>query len=147
MSAQNPDRLPRTKPSRGAAARARELQLLGEIRTLQPGPQRQALIVELIRVGCWRKQVEAIAWRWACRTIDREDLVQAGMVGVLTAIDRFDPAKLRDGAGWVNYCHLWAQAMVSRAVSRQSAIVRVPRGRHIDDRAVSRAAAETVQAE
>ena len=120
--------------ARGADARCRELAILAEIHALPAdSPRRGALVQELIRVGEYHNQAKSLAYRWRSPYIDREDLVQAAMAGLCDAIDRYDPAKLRDpssvgakgrrGTGWTGYAWQWMRLRVSEAARAQGGIV------------------------
>jgi RNA polymerase sigma factor (sigma-70 family) len=70
-----------------------------------------------------RPMVARIARRFRGQGIAVEDLIQEGMVGVLHAIDRFDPAV---GAHFLAYAAFYAREAISRAVAEQSRPARIP---------------------
>jgi RNA polymerase primary sigma factor len=55
-----------------------------------------------------------------------EDLLAEGIVGLLEAAARFDPAR---GVKFVSYATWWIRKRIVEAVSRQAALVRLPRYR------------------
>ena len=55
-----------------------------------------------------------------------EDLLAEGIVGLLEAASRFDPAR---GVKFVSYASWWIRKRICDAVSRQAALVRLPRYR------------------
>lgn len=52
---------------------------------------------------------------------DREDLIQHGMVGLITAADRYDPAK---GTRFSTYAYLWIQQAIGHAARAAGTIKR-----------------------
>jgi RNA polymerase primary sigma factor len=51
------------------------------------------------------------------------DLISEGNIGLMTAIDRFDPSK---GAKLSTYAGWWIRQSIKRAISNQSKVVRLP---------------------
>jgi RNA polymerase sigma factor (sigma-70 family) len=67
---------------------------------------------------------EARRFRSFCgRSIDYEDLVQAGNIGLLIAIDRFDPER---GCKFSTYARYWIWHHIVREVQNNGRTVRVP---------------------
>lgn len=56
--------------------------------------------------------------RWRDQGIDEDDLFQEGMVGLVTAAERFDPEKAR----FATYAILWIDNFIRRAVQRARAV-------------------------
>lgn len=56
-------------------------------------------------------------------TIDLEDLVQEGNMGLMTAIDKFDPSL---GYKFSTYATWWIKQFISRALSNQGRTIRLP---------------------
>ncbi len=77
--------------------------------------------------------VYSVARRYSCRSHTLEDLVQEGSIGLLMAIDRFDPDK---GFRLATYATHWIRQAVTRAVERQDRMIRVPVSAHGDLNAV-----------
>lgn len=67
--------------------------------------------------------VISIAKRYCNNGIELEDLIPEGMVGLSKSLDRFEPAK---GFRFSTYAHWWIRQAISRAVSDQSRVVRLP---------------------
>jgi RNA polymerase sigma factor (sigma-70 family) len=62
-------------------------------------------------------------YRWACgASIDYEDLIQAGRLGVLRALRTYDPAKGKPST----YIMLWVRDAIVREVRDNSRTIRVP---------------------
>ncbi len=70
-----------------------------------------------------RSLVAGIARRFAGQGMLVEDLIQEGTLGLLRAIDKFDPAR---GFQFSTYAIWWIRQGVSRAVLEQGRSVRVP---------------------
>ena len=62
------------------------------------------------------RHVEAIARKFRGRSVREEDLVAEGCLGLLMAIDRFDPDK---GVRLVTYAGYWIRAYILKAVNRE----------------------------
>lgn len=67
--------------------------------------------------------VAAIARRFRSAYLEKEDLLQEGMIGLCIAIDRFDPDK-----GWrfSTYATHWIRSRLQRAVDHDARMIRVP---------------------
>ena len=59
----------------------------------------------------------------ACRILDSEDLAQWGNVGLLRAIDKFDPSK---GVLFTSYAIWWVRAYIGRALAHEDLGMKVP---------------------
>jgi RNA polymerase sigma-B factor len=83
-----------TRPSRSdaAAARSRALELLRELHTLPPDDARRSDLRERL-VELHMPLVEYLARRFSGRNEPMADLVQVGAIGLIKAIDRFDPGR------------------------------------------------------
>lgn len=108
--------------ARDSTARARELQILAELKGVK-GRRRELLILELVRVGEWMPQARALASRYRSQTCGADDLIQAALHGLLECVDRYDPAKLNDGRGWVSWVYQRMWWRVSECARLQGAIV------------------------
>ena len=95
-------------------------------------PEERAELERLIAEGERARQrlVEAnqglvwqIARRYADAGMDVEDLVQEGNIGLLHAIEKFDPDL---GYRFSTYATWWIRQAVSRALSEQARTIRVP---------------------
>jgi RNA polymerase primary sigma factor len=67
--------------------------------------------------------VSRTARRYAGRDLDRADLLQEGIVGVLRALHRFDPQR---GVPFAAYARWWVRQAMQQAVAEQSRAVRLP---------------------
>lgn len=70
-----------------------------------------------------------------------EDLVQEGTIGLLEAIERFDPAR---GASFPTYARSCARRAITRALTYDSRLMRLPKGVVERNRAVSQARASLI---
>ena len=68
--------------------------------------------------------VRSIAFRYRDLGLPADDLVQEGAIGLLTAIDEYDPER---GASFSTYAFWRIRAAVTHAVTARGSIVRVPR--------------------
>ena len=69
--------------------------------------------------------VTAIARRYGRRGLDLPDLVQEGTIGLLRAIERFDP---RHEAAFATYAAWWIRQAINRALANRARLVRLPGG-------------------
>ncbi len=78
-----------------------------------------------------RDRVVAANMRWAIRSasercgpnVELDDLLQEATIGLVTAIDRFDPSR---GFGFLTYARFWISQSVSHYVKTHSRHVRLP---------------------
>lgn len=84
--------------------------------------------------------VRALARRYANRGERLEDLVQVGSVGLIEAIDRFDPQR---GADLVSFAIPTITGEIKRHLRDRSSVVRIPRG--LADRAPAPASLSLVE--
>ncbi len=85
-----------------------------------PDTDRDALIAR------YRPLVHKIANRYAqlaTAALDRDDLVQEGMVGLIRAADLYDPAR---GVKFLTYATWWVRAAILRALTARAPAIRLP---------------------
>ena len=74
-------------------------------------------------VGSNTRLVISIARRYTGRGLELEDLVLEGLTGLMRGIEKFDPDR---GFKFSTYAHWWIRQAVTRAISEQGRIVRLP---------------------
>jgi RNA polymerase primary sigma factor len=74
-------------------------------------------------VACNQRLVVHLARRYARSGMDLEDLVQEGNLGLMRAVERFDPDR---GNRFATYAGWWIRQAMSRAVADKSRTIRVP---------------------
>jgi RNA polymerase sigma factor (sigma-70 family) len=67
--------------------------------------------------------VMRVARRYAGQDVELADLVQEGVLGVLRAIERFDPSR---GVPFVAYATWWLRQSMQQAIAEQSRSIRLP---------------------
>ncbi len=105
-----------TTPGKQSLSEADELAL---IRRTQSGDDRarERLIAQNMRL------VYSIARRYRCRSLTLDDLVQEGVIGLLTAIERFDSTH---GCRLSTYASHWIRQAITRAVEQNDRLIRLP---------------------
>jgi RNA polymerase sigma factor (sigma-70 family) len=68
--------------------------------------------------------VRSLALRYRDLGVPEEDLVQEGAIGLLTAVDEYDPAR---GTSFSTYAFWRIRAAVTHAVTARGSLVRIPR--------------------
>ncbi len=64
-----------------------------------------------------------VAARFRERGLSLQDLIQEGNIGLMRAVDRFDPER---EVKTVTYAHWWIRQALNRAIADQSRIIRLP---------------------
>ena len=78
---------------------------------------RQQMIISNSRL------VRFIAYKYRSSSISYEDLLLEGMVGLIKAVDRFDPDR---GIRFSTYAVFWIKQAISRLIIKQEKVVRLP---------------------
>lgn len=132
-------RIPRPAPP--YAEQAPTAELLARLAGCQRGDGRWAALRDEV-VRRHLSLVRALAWRFRDRGEDLEDLVQVATVGLLNAIDRFDPGH---GAEFTTYATPTIVGELKRHLRDRAGAVRVPRRLQERSAAVSRASVALYQ--
>lgn len=90
---------------------------------------------QLVRANL--RLVFSIAHRFRCRMLGLEDLVQEGIIGLMTAVDRFD---LSRGCRLSTYATHWIRQAISRSIEQNDRLIRLPVHAGAELRKVHRAA-------
>lgn len=99
-------------------SRAEELDLARRVRSGDEDARRKLVEKNLRLVVSVAKK-----YRGASPGLSMEDLVQEGNLGLLKAVDRFDPER---GYRFSTYATYWIRQSVGRAVANKGRIIRVP---------------------
>lgn len=67
--------------------------------------------------------VIVIARKYASHQLQLEDLIQEGNIGLIKAVDRFDPSR---GYKFSTYAHWWIRDGISRAIGNKANTIRLP---------------------
>lgn len=67
-----------------------------------------------------------VAKKYMNRGLEIDDLISEGNIGLLTAIERFDPSK---GYHFISYAIWWIRQSILRAISEKSRMIRLPQNR------------------
>ena len=81
-------------------------------------------------LGAKQRMIEAnlrlvisIAKRYRCKSMAFEDLVQEGIIGLMSAVTRYDPQK---GYRFSTYATHWIRQAIGRAIDNQGRMIRLP---------------------
>jgi len=78
---------------------------------------REKLILSNLRL------VQKIAQRYKNIGLDLEDLISEGNIGLVKAVEKFDPSR---GSRFSTYATYWIRQAMTRALSNQSRVIRLP---------------------
>lgn len=78
---------------------------------------RERLIVSHLRL------VVAVAKEYGDAGLDLLDLIQEGNIGLIEAVDRYDPSR---GGRLSTYARWWIRQAIGQAIERQSQMIRIP---------------------
>lgn len=120
-------------PASGTHPTRREQTMLARQARQGDAPSRDAMILRNQRL------VQAIAQQYAGRGLDLEDLVQEGMVGLIRAVDKFDPER---GVAFSTYATWWIRQSIQRAIDNTARLIRIPAHLGPTVAAIRRAASE-----
>lgn len=70
--------------------------------------------------------VRSVARKFEGRGLDREDLIQEGLVGLMIAKEKFDPSR---GIKFNSFAVWWVRLAMQRSVEKTGAMVRLPASR------------------
>jgi RNA polymerase sigma factor (sigma-70 family) len=105
--------------SEGPGARLRRDQEAALVRRAQEGDR--AATEHLIQAHS--RLIYKVARRYHCRSYSLEDLVQEGILGLILAVERFDPAR---GCRLSTYAMHWIRQSIARAVEQNDRLIHVP---------------------
>lgn len=98
---------------------------------------RSTLVEEQMRL------VHALAWRYRDLGLPLEDLAQEGVIGVLQAIERFDP---ESGASFATYAYWRARRAITHALTDHGRLLRLPKDVLEHRRAIAKTTGELLNA-
>lgn len=103
--------------SRYSLLSAAEERALG--RLVREGNQkaRERMVISNLRL------VVSMARRYSGRGVDLEDLIEDGNLGLITAVERFDPEK---GFRFSTYAAWWIRQSIAKGVAEQSRTLKIP---------------------
>jgi RNA polymerase nonessential primary-like sigma factor len=105
-------------PSQETWAAAVKLTPVALRRRLRQGQRaRQRMVAANLRL------VVTIARKYIHSQLELEDLIQEGNLGLIRAVDRFDPSR---GYRFSTYAYWWIREAISRAIADRSRAIRLP---------------------
>ncbi len=69
-----------------------------------------------------------VALRYRTRNLPLQDLVSEGSMGLLRAVESFDPSR---GLKFISYAVWWIKAYITRALQEQGGLIRLPANQHL----------------
>lgn len=110
---------------------------------LDPSADQRRQVAREAAIRDMAGMVRAIARRYETPALPREDLAQVGYIGLIQAVDRFDPAR---GVPLRAYAARMIEGEIMHAVRDQSWSVRMPRGLQETSRRAARSRDHLAQA-
>jgi len=108
-----------------------------EFTALEDGPRRSQLREQL--VTGYLPLAQRLAWKYRDRGVQVEDLFQVASIGLLNAVDRFDPAQ---GSAFLSFALPTIQGEIRRYFRDRAWSMRVPRGLKDRHLAIAKATSE-----
>jgi RNA polymerase primary sigma factor len=100
---------------------------------IHPTKPEQTVLARQVRRGNVRSREElilrnlrlvyAIARRYAGSGLEMEDIIQEGMIGLIRAVDKFDPER---GVAFSTYATWWIRQSIGRALDNTARLIRIP---------------------
>lgn len=106
---------------------AEELELAKEMRTSDDPDERAAAREQLINSNL--RLVVSIAKRYYSYSLSLMDLIQEGNLGLITAVDRFDPFKTKEDGGALRFSTMavyWIRQSIAKAINDCGRSIRLP---------------------
>jgi RNA polymerase sigma factor (sigma-70 family) len=69
------------------------------------------------------RMVNKLSWKYQSRGLDLEDIVSHGNMGLMTAVDKFDPTR---GFRFSTYAWAWIRQSIGRGIHDEGLTVRIP---------------------